>query len=280
MFAQFSTGLQKQPEGWLTQHDVLCLRCALFLTDAETVVLVGTLLSIVAMLYSSVGHGGASGYIAILALVGIAPEIIRPTALCMNIVVAGLATVQFARSDLVHWRTAVPILTFSVPCAFLGGTLSLGSEAYRLLLGVLLVLSALYLIWQSTRRSDAFEDTRKRVPMVSSVATGSGIGFISGLSGIGGGVLLSPVFLMMGWAGARQTAGIAAVFILANSMAGLAGNLVTLKSLPAETGIWAGMAFMGSLIGTSLGIRTLPVKPLIWLLSAAVMISGMKFLML
>ena len=247
---------------------------------AEPVLIIGIVLALIALLYSSVGHGGASGYIAVLALFGTAPELIRPVALSLNIIVAGLATWRFSRAGYVDWRAAVPIVIASMPLAFLGGGIALPPHLYRPLLGGLLVLSAFYLVWRSLQASDAFVTARRKVPVAGSMAAGAGIGFVSGLSGIGGGVLLSPFFLISGWAGARQTAGIAAVFILANSVAGLAGNIVAVRALPGELVVWAGLVLAGSIVGTGLGVRHLPVKPLVWLLAIAVLISGLKFLLL
>jgi len=246
----------------------------------DLTLVIGAVLAVVALLYSSVGHGGASGYIAILALFSLPPDIIRPVALSLNVVVAGFATYKFSRAGLVDWKSVLPLVLFSMPLAFVGGSIVLPSEIYRPILGALLIFSALYLVWRTLQPAHAFEVSENKIPLPGSIAAGSGIGFVSGLSGIGGGVLLSPLILITGWAGARQTAGIAAVFILANSVAALAGNAVALKSLPPDLLIWSGMVFAGSLVGTGLGVRRLPVKPLIWLLAIAILISGVKFILL
>ena len=244
--------------------------------ESDSVLAIGAILAVIAMLYSSVGHGGASGYIAVLALLNVVPDVIRPVALSLNVVVAGFATYRFAKAGFIEWRSALPIILASMPLAFLGGGIALPVEIYR----PLLVFSALYLLWQTSRSQTRFDVVSRKIPLLGSVGAGAGIGFLSGLTGIGGGVLLSPLFLISGWAGARQTAGIAAVFILANSVAGLAGNYVVLRSIPYEILPWSGMVLVGSFIGTSLGVRILPVKPLIWLLAVAAMISGVKFLFL
>ncbi|SLN74573.1 Sulfite exporter TauE/SafE [Roseovarius gaetbuli] len=206
----------------------------------DSIFLIGAILAVIAMLYSSVGHGGASGYIAVLTLSGLAPEIVRPVALSLNVVVAGLASYRFAKRGFIDWGSAIPILIASVPMAFIGGGIVLPDELYRPLHGTLLAFAATYLIWQTKRSSAAFSAATRGISRFGGMASGAGIGFVSGLSGIGGGVLLSPFFLITGWAGARQTAGIAAVFILANPLAGLAGNYVALKTLPSQMFPWMG----------------------------------------
>ncbi len=244
------------------------------------IILIGLILGFVATLYSSVGHGGASGYIAILAFFSLEPEAIRPIALALNVVVAGLATYKFTKAGYLDWKSALPIIAASMPLAFLGGTLTLPSDIYRPLLGALLVISAGYMIWQVSMIHDRFETSKRKLPLVGSVSSGGAIGLASGLSGIGGGVLLSPLFVISGWAGARQTAGIAAAFILFNSLAGLAGNIASVRNVPGELILWAGLVFVGSIIGTGLGTKSLPVKPLVLLLAVAVFISGVKFIWL
>lgn len=244
------------------------------------VIVIGAVLGVVAMLYSSVGHGGASGYIAILALFSLSPEVIRPIALSLNVVVAGFATWRFSREGYVDWRSAIPIILASMPLAFVGGSVELPGNIYRPLLGALLIASATYMVWSVTRSPKHYDNAKRKLPMIGSVSAGGAIGFFSGLSGIGGGVLLSPLFLISGWSGARQTAGIAAVFILFNSLAGLAGNFSSANTIPAQLMPWALMVFLGSVVGTGLGVRSFPVKPLVMILAAAVLVSGLKFVLI
>ena len=156
------------------------------------IILIGLILGFVATLYSSVGHGGASGYIAILAFFSLEPEAIRPIALALNVVVAGLATYKFTRAGYLDWNSALPIIAASMPLAFLGGTLTLPSDIYRPLLGALLVISAGYMIWQVSMTHDRFENASRKLPLVGSVSSGGVIGLASGLAGMGGGVWLSP----------------------------------------------------------------------------------------
>jgi len=144
----------------------------------------------------------------------------------------------------------------------------------------LLIFSALYLIWQSIGKLAGLDSPDNRIPKLIGAGAGGGIGFLSGLTGIGGGVMLSPLMLILKWASIRKTSAIAAVFILLNSLAGLAGNLASLQAIPRVLPIWAGAALLGALIGTSLGLKILPVRYLVWLLAIAVLISGLKFLFL
>ncbi len=248
--------------------------------DIELVILIAALFFIVATLYSSVGHGGASGYIAVMGLLSVSPDIIRPVALSLNVIVAGLAVYRFSKAGLVDWHGLFPLVITSVPFAFLGGTIILPPEVYRPLLGVLLIFSALYLIWQSIGKLAGLDSPDNRIPKLIGAGAGGGIGFLSGLTGIGGGVMLSPLMLILKWASIRKTSAIAAVFILFNSLAGLAGNLASLQAIPSVLPIWAGAALLGALIGTSLGLKILPVRYLVWLLAVAVLISGLKFLLL
>ena len=162
-----------------------------------------------AALYSSVGHAGASGYLAAMAIVGLAPETMRPTALALNILVATIATARYARAGQFDWRTLWPFALASVPAAFLGGVLHLPTTLYRPLVGVILLLAALELV-RSARRSAAREADAPRsdVPVVPALLIGAGIGLLSGLTGTGGGIFLSPVLLFLGWAQTRKTSGV------------------------------------------------------------------------
>jgi uncharacterized membrane protein YfcA len=238
------------------------------------------LIFLAAALYSSVGHAGASGYLAAMAIVGLAPETMRPTALALNILVATIATARYARAGQFDWRTFWPFALASVPAAFFGGMLHLPTTLYRSLVGVILLLSALELV-RSARRSAAQEVNapRSEVPIVPALLIGAAIGLLSGLTGTGGGIFLSPVLLFLGWAQTRKTSGVSAAFILLNSVAALAGTTFALSALPPAIPLWLLAATVGALLGTQLGTRLLPVPALRYALSMVLVIAGAKLIL-
>lgn len=208
-----------------------------------------------AALYSSVGHGGSSAYIAIMALFGVPTGVMRPTALALNVLVSGLASVRFIRAGQFRWRILWPFLLGALPMAYVGGMISLPSSAYRPLLGVVLWLSAARLLWPRPLRANT--DTHDP-PIPLAVLSGMGIGLLSGLTGTGGGIFLSPLLLFCAWAQPKQASGVAAVFILANSLSGLAGNSASLQQLPTALPLFAGAVLIGAVVGTTLGIKLSP----------------------
>ena len=238
------------------------------------------LIFLAAALYSSVGHAGASGYLAAMAIVGLAPETMRPTALALNILVATIATARYARAGQFDWRTLWPFALASVPAAFLGGTLHLPTTLYRPLVGAILFLAALELV-RSARRSATREarPPRSDVPVAPALLIGAGIGLLSGLTGTGGGIFLSPVLLFLGWAQTRKTSGVSAAFILLNSVAALAGTTFALSALPPAIPLWLLAATVGALLGTQLGTRLLPVPALRYALSMVLVIAGAKLIL-
>ena len=238
------------------------------------------LILLAATLYSSVGHAGASGYLGAMAVVGLAPETMRPTALALNILVATIATARYARAGLFDWRTLWPFALASVPAAFLGGTLHLPTSLYRPLVGVILLLAALELA-RSARRSETGEEdaSRSDVPVAPALCIGAGIGLLSGLTGTGGGIFLSPVLLFLGWARTRKTSGVSAAFILLNSVAALAGTTFAVSALPPAVPLWLLAATVGALVGTQLGTRLLPVPALRYALSLVLVVAGAKLIL-
>jgi len=233
------------------------------------------LIFLAAVLYSSVGHAGASGYLAAMALMGLAPETMRPTALALNILVATIATFRYARAGHFEWRTFYPFVLTSAPLAFLGGSLQLPSPVYRAAVGIILLIAALELV-RSARRE---HDSNRHAPIVPALFVGAVIGLLSGLTGTGGGIFLSPVLLFAGWAGTRPTLGISAAFILCNSVAGLAGATFSWAELPDSLPIWLVAAAIGGLLGTQLGGRVLPVYAVRYALAAVLVIAGGKLVL-
>ena len=224
-----------------------------------------------ALLYSSVGHGGASAYLAVMALAGVAPEEMRPAALTLNILVAGIGSWRFLRAGLFDGRLFWPVALASVPLAFLGGTITLPAVLYQPLVG----LALLYAAWQFF--SDPVPSTRTARPhTLAVVLAGAAIGLLSGLTGVGGGIFLSPLLILLAWAPVRQTSGIAACFVLVNSIAGLAGARGAGTSLPEGLALWAVAAVCGGLLGTELGSRRLPPPVLRRLLGLVLAIAGAK----
>lgn len=230
-------------------------------------------LGLVAFLYSSVGHAGASGYIAVMALASLAATTIRPTALMLNILVASISSFQFWRAGHFSWKLFWPFALLSVPAAYFGGYLQLPTSVLKIVLGLVLLFSAVRLIF---RPRDSPETESPSAP--TAIGVGAGIGFLAGLTGTGGGIFLTPVLLFCRWAHIRQAAAISALFILVNSIAGLVGYFTANRSLPSLGLVLAPAVVVGGAIGSYLGSRRFPVRVISLLLAAVLTIAGVKLL--
>ena len=233
------------------------------------------LIFIAAVLYSSVGHGGASGYLAAMALFGVPAPITKPAALVMNIAVAAIGTLRFGYRRLVPWRLLVPLGLGSIPAAALGGFISLPIRTHRILLGVVLLFAAARLWMHDEQRTVLREPPS---PLVR-VLLGGALGLVSGLTGVGGGIFLSPLLILTGWEETRRTAGASAAFILVNSVSGLAGHLAAGRAIPSEIAVLAPVAVAGGMIGAWLGSTRLPTMVLRRLLAAVLVVAGLKLLL-
>jgi uncharacterized protein len=235
---------------------------------------------LLAGLYTSVGHAGASGYLAAMALVAIAPETMRPTALALNILVASFTFYRFAGAGYFSWRALWPFLLGSVPLAALGGSLRLSTGIYYVVAGVALALSSGVLAWRAYGRPPAENPAEKaQIPVWPAIGCGAAIGLLSGLTGTGGGIFLSPIVLLSGWAGPRHTGGISAPFILANSATALLAGTATWASLPAELP-WLALAVLaGALTGTWLGLKWLSTRWLLAAMAAVLVIAAAKLIL-
>ena len=240
--------------------------------------LVAVLILAAALVYSAVGHGGASAYLAVMALVGVAPDVMKPSALALNILVAGVAAVRVARAGHLSWPLVWPFAVTSVPAAFLGGVLTLPVRGYQIVLGAVLLYAAARMLALS--RAPAADRPPARPPLAPALAAVAAIGLLSGLIGVGGGIFLSPLILLVGWAGARATAAASAVFIVVNSVSGLAGYLLASPSLPAHLPIWAAAALAGGWIGAGYGSRRLPPPAIRRLLGLVLLLAGAKLILL
>lgn len=232
---------------------------------------------VAAVLYSSVGHAGASAYLAAMGLVGVAPETMRPTALALNILVASIVTVRFQLAGQVAWRAVLPFVIGSIPLAFVGGGLTLPSAAYKPLAGVVLLVAAGRLAWTSGRAATG-EEPSPRVPFVPAIAIGAVIGLLSGLVGTGGGIFLTPLLLFARWSGTRAAAGISSAFILANSISGLLGNVAAVATLPPSLPIWLVAVAAGGLVGAEAGARRLGTVGFRRALAVVLLIAGLKLI--
>jgi uncharacterized membrane protein YfcA len=232
------------------------------------------LIFIAALLYSSVGHAGASGYLAVMAFLGTPPATMRPTALILNLLVATIGTVQFARAGYFRWGIFWPLAVASIPAAYIGGRLALPGTAYRVVVGVVLILSAARFVF-TLRAPDV---ARRKMPVGVALLVGGGLGLLAGLTGVGGGIFLSPVLLLAGWADLRTTAATSVTFILCNSAAGLLGQGAAIAAASAIAPAWAAAAIAGGLIGAHLGSRQLPSPALKGLLAIVLLAAGVKLM--
>ncbi len=234
-------------------------------------------ISAAALLYSSVGHGGASGYLAVMALAGLAPEVMKPAALLLNIFVSTIAMARFYRAGSFSWDIFWPFALTSVPFAFLGGTMSLPGHVYKQIVGIVLVISA-YLLFRYTQRETHVDD-KKKIRTPTALSIGAGIGLLSGMTGVGGGIFLSPLLLFFRWAGPRESAGISSAFILVNSAAGILGHGSRMSILPDAVSLWAPAAVAGGILGSWLGSRKFSNMTIRRLLAVVLAFAGIKFIL-
>lgn len=244
----------------------------------ESLIILAALFLVVGALYSSVGHAGASGYLAVMALVGVDAATMRPTALAINILVAAIAFAQFAHAGHFRWRVFWPFAVASVPAAFVGGSIRVPADALRVAIGAVLVLSAAHMAWSSRRT--AAERAEPREPAVpAALGCGGAIGLVSGLTGTGGGIFLSPVMLFFNWADIKRTAATASLFILLNSASGLAGMATSGWSPGPWLVVLAAAACTGGIAGAYLGSRRLAHRSLRVLLAFVLLIAGVKLVL-
>jgi uncharacterized membrane protein YfcA len=241
----------------------------------EFAVILAAMILVAAFLYSSVGHAGASGYLAAMAIMGVATEVMKPSALALNILVAAIGTYQFARAGCFKWRLFWPFAVAAIPAAYLGGAITLPAASYRPLVGVVLLWAAVRM-FMTAARPETY--ALRQLPTWAALLCGAGVGLLAGLTGTGGGIFLTPILIFSRWAYARQAAGVSAAFILCTSIAGLTGAFTQGATLPGEWPIWAVAAVVGGLAGSYLGSRRYPTTWLRRLLPVVLVIAGLKMM--
>jgi uncharacterized membrane protein YfcA len=241
--------------------------------DTTQLILLLAGITVVAFLYSSVGHAGASGYLAVMTLCGLTAIFIRPTALVLNILVASIGSFQFWRAGYFSWRLFWPFALLSIPAAYLGGYLPVPGAILKVVIGVVLLFSAARLFF---RQGDPPDAAAPAVP--AAIAIGASIGFLSGLTGTGGGIFLTPLLLFCHWATIRGAAAVSALFILVNSIAGLVGFISSGRPVPHVAWILATAAVIAGTLGSYLGSRRFPVRTISIILATVLVLAGCKLI--
>ena len=243
--------------------------------DVSLVVLLASGMLVAAFLYATVGHGGASAYIAAMAIAGVAPAEMRPIALQLNVLVSALATVKFYRAGHFRWPLFWPFAAVSIPAAYLGGAITLPGSDYKVLVGVVLLYAG-WQLWWSARAGQELRPARP-LPVPVAMAIGAVLGILSGLTGVGGGIFLSPILLLLGWAGTKQTSAVAAPFILVNSLAALAAGFVRNPTLPPDYAWWLMAAVLvGGWAGAEYGSRRFANPVVRRVLALVLAVAGSK----
>jgi uncharacterized membrane protein YfcA len=240
-------------------------------------ILTACLFFLIAILYSSVGHAGASGYLAIMGLVGVSAVIMRPTALVLNIVVAIITTIKFYRAGSFSWRLLLPLIITSIPMAYIGGKILLPESFYKPLVGLILIFSAWRLL-VSTKNGRTFEVVQPSIPIL--LVSGAGLGLLSGLTGVGGGIFLSPLLMLLNWAPMKVISGVTAGFILVNSISGILGILSTQLQFHPTLPVWIIVVIIGGFIGAEYGSKRLGNTTILRLLAIILVVSGIKMIFL
>lgn len=242
--------------------------------STDFLILFCILLAVVAFLYSSVGHGGASGYLALMAIFSVPMAVMKPSALLLNLFVSGISFFFYYKKDFFKPKLFYPFAITSVPTAFIGGLIPLENSFYKIALGIVLLLAALRLLGFFT--SAEKENVKINIPLA--LIIGFGIGLISGMLGIGGGVILSPILLILGWATLKETASISSLFIFVNSLAGLSGFFLGNKTIPTESFYLVPIAVFGGILGAYYGSGYFSNKVLKYVLATVILLASAKLI--
>ncbi len=245
------------------------------LFDIDDVWLFLSILPVIAFLYASVGHGGASGYLALMALFSFAPETMKPTALLLNLFVAGIAFIQYYKAGFFNKRLFLSFAIASIPMAFLGGIIEVDASLYKRILAVLLIFAILKMLNVFGKESDAI----RNVKVWQGLAVGGVIGFFSGLIGIGGGIILTPVILLLHWGRMKEAAAVSALFIWVNSASGLIGQFAGGATISSQAFVLVGLALLGGFFGSYYGSRKFNNKKLRYLLAFVLIIASVKLIL-
>ena len=242
--------------------------------ETNVLVLLVTGVFVIALLYSSVGHAGASGYIAVMSLLSLAPAEIKPIALALNILVATIGSFQFWRAGHFSWSLFWPFALLSVPFAFLGGYLNLPAQAFKVIVGIVLLVSAAQFLLRPPAEGEPHPPAR-----TVAMGVGAGLGLLSGLTGTGGGIFLTPLLIFLRWARTKTASATSALFILLNSIAGLLGNVSATQTFPRFGFSLLAAAGIGGAIGSWFGSRRLDPLVIKRLLAVVLVIAGLKLIL-
>ncbi len=240
----------------------------------STEIVIPILLLIVAFLYASVGHGGASGYIAVLTLFSIPLQVYKPVVLVLNTIIAGIAFIQFYQAGYFRWKLAWPFLISSVPFAFLGSQVKTSEHIYNLILGIALIFPIVRLLMNGPKE----KTETKHLTMLPALVWGAAIGLASGFLNIGGGIFLSPVIILMGWGNTKDAAAVSSLFIVCNSLSGLAGAGIQASGFTTVSFIWTGAAVIGGVAGAYLGSHKFQLTTVRYILSTVLCIAAVKLI--
>ena len=241
--------------------------------EVHTLLIAGSLF-LGAILYTSVGHAGASAYIAIMTLFDVPPLVIKPTALTLNIFVSSYTSFRYMRSNFFNKSLFKYLVIGSIPAAFIGGHINLPSQIYKPIIGILLLISGVRFLVQALQVDRA----QRSINSGLAVLIGACVGLLSGITGTGGGIFLSPMIIWLGWVSVKQASGTVAGFIFVNSVAGLLGNMQSAQSLPAELPLFVVAVLLGAFIGTRFGISRFSSTGIKRALGLVLLIAGAKFI--
>jgi uncharacterized protein len=233
----------------------------------------------IALLYSSVGHAGASGYLAVMALLSFVPEQMRPTALCLNILVGAIGMVRFHRAQLIEWKKVWPFVIGSIPAAYFAGKYKIDPSLYGILLGSVLLIAAIALVRSAKNAAQFDQQPVRALNIPLAVFSGASIGVLAGLTGTGGAIFLTPLLLAMHWTQSREASGLSVAFVSLNSVSALIGLIHSGATLPSQLPLWLAAVAIGAVCGTQLGIFKLPVRGLRYALALVLMIAAAKLIL-